>query len=718
MMYDDSEGYLRGLKRLKTLEGQQEMLFGLDMSPRDTFILSKVDSVDTRVLSKVGPAMALAPKGPTVLRIRSKYGREAAQAAYVEMPWYHTTAAFSQPGVEKRVTGYFYASGGAEMTLGRIKAAYPRTGAVVAKPVTREEAREALIRSGLGKISTLPVHALRPYPILDSGGEVCLSVNKHASNGFPVGGNLMDPDAVSKVLGLVASIEGELRGKSTDQVTAWYRRMQTEAPHLVACMGKAKSDHYSMAKIEGHKLRFYNVVGRQIALLIQQGTQVLEGYSNHMLEDKRVRTAQGVSLVRGGAEALVQQLDEQLAETGFAYSHVGDDSWVIVRSGEDVIMFSLDCTNFDLTQHSDTMAEIHLAVRDVLSKVSPTSAGLWYGLMRERLVVTSSSLVRLWKHAGPSGSPMQSKVNDMLMDVLLQRMEARRDEVLWGYDEEMSSFVFREGKKLGLEVRVENLRTVRAATLRDALHQFPFLYIGYYFYGEMGKISVIADLPRSLSQMQYPHSGWEKSKDVLQVKEAMRVGAILINWGVPPKVLEPAYNAVRAYGMVLLEDCITAGLTVKSDILLWAMDHGPGGATLEPTLRGMRDALSRDPRELWNTRDVPLQSQSRWVSVTWADEMDEEDQSEVVRLTGKDLLEVPAAGRLPKRALIGARPPPTHPTTGANDGRPAPTSRWAPDKPPVAHVERMSARTRRRDGLLARAFIEEQNELYDYSDSD
>jgi hypothetical protein len=103
----------------------------------------------------------------------------------------------------------------------------------------------------------------------------------------------------------------------------------------------------------------------------------------------------------------VDALQVQLDAHGCGFVHVGDDSLVVVKVGDQMVSFALDCSSFDLTQHGDCTKEVHDALRGVLEQVDAVAANIWHALARERVaVIVGGAAVRM-KHAGPSGMPLQ-----------------------------------------------------------------------------------------------------------------------------------------------------------------------------------------------------------------------------------------------------------------------------------------------------------------------
>lgn len=684
----------------KKVEEAQKVLGGLDMRVERTITIPRELTVCSAVHMKSGPSLAKAKIGVPVPRPRSAYAKALVNQAYGKLP---DTGFAAQSVVGASMRGKVYVEVGAEGALGRLAAAYPRVGMMPARPVTRGEAVAAVRRCGI-TLDHLPAHALRAYPLVPSEqGEAGITVNPNSDNGFPVLGKWSTPGAAKMCQELAVSVRKELL--LSRDVNAWLREAEDRRPWLVALRGKAKADYYSPEKIVEARVRFYNAFPRQMMLNMQIATQVLEHYARNILTEEGCTSGIGVSLVRGGAADLVAALDAQLHRAGVAYVHVGDDSWVAVKRGREVVMFALDCSNFDLTQHRAVTQEVHEAIREQLALVDEKAAALWHAYARERVVVTTGTLVRRFLHAGASGMPLQSKVNDVLMDVMLDRLAVELGD---RSESAIEQSVRRVGADMGFSVRLEQFAAVRAETLQEALELQPFLFIGYYFHVRGGEVRACADIPRTFAQVPYPALKWCKSDKELLVTEAMRLGSISLNLGMPTRELDAAFETFREEARALVQRALDAHGDVQDPRLRWAVQESPWALPAQSSLAGLLRAMDRDPAQLWMVREAELPSTSLWVAVegtSWADMVEAEEEPE---------------WRPPSLSVQGRTLPqgrvPTHPVTSRNDGRPPPTAVWGPNRPP-RDTWAPSARQRRRDGIARREF-EESLALWSEDDSD
>lgn len=699
------DGFRDYARTHKKVEEVQKVLGKLDMGLAPAIVIPKEYTVAANVLQKNGPSLAQAKTGVPEPRIRSAFAKSLINRAFGKLP---EKGIFSKEVVGQAMRSKVYVDAGTEGTLGRLALAYPSVGKAPSRPVTSGEARAALVRCGL-TMGHLPSHALRPYPLTPAEGEDGVTVNPNSDNGFPVLGKWSTPGAAAMAMGLATTIRRELQQEGDGE--KWLRNNELARPWLVAVRGKAKADYYSQEKVADGRMRFYNAFPRQTMLNMQVATQVLEGNARH-INNSDSHSGIGATLVRGGASDMVAALQRQLDERGTAYVHVGDDSWVLIKRGEKLYMFALDCSNFDLTQHGEVTVEVHEALRDELKRVDPLAAGLWYGYARERLVVVTGTQVRRFKHAGPSGMPLQSKINDVLMDVMIDRTLS----ALKGKDISavlLADTLAMQGKQMGFVVRLEQYWEGNAENIVDALAQNPFLFIGYYFHARGGGVRVCADVPRTFAQVPFPALKWAKNGRDLQITEAMRLGSISLNLGMPTAELEPAFATFREEAALLIQMTLDRFGEQEDPRLRWAVQESPWGSDTIPSLSGLLAAVKRDAGILWLTKEVELKSTSRLVGLGWADlvELDEQEEAEMARASTAR-----PRGLSVKAVQVRPGKVPTHPASLANDGRPPPTAVWAPNKPPRAQKEDTSGkRLRRRDGMARREF---QQELDDYSYSD
>jgi len=695
------EGFAARAKAFKEQQSAARVLAGLDMDLAPAIVVPRELTVDARVRGSSKPCLAVAKVGVPVPRVRTVEAKTLVNRVFAKLP---EEGRFSREAVGMVMKDKVYVDAGVEGALGRLELAYPARGCRPPMPTTREEAEVALGRCGL-RVRHMPVAALRPYPLVALDGEQSVTVNKRSDNGFPVLGTWGTPGAASLCASLAVSCREEIRREGDGE--RWLRKAELERPWLVAVKGKAKADYYTPDKVALARMRFYNAFPRQTTMIMQQATQPFELNSRSILQEGH--SGIGVTLVHGGAGDLVEALEKQLARSGEAYVHVGDDSWVVLRRGPRLIQFALDCSNFDLTQHSATTLEVDVALRKELEAIDPLAAGLWFGYARERLVVTTGSLVRRWRHAGPSGMPLQSKRNDVLMDVMINRT-LRRLEGTEADEETVAEVVAAVGRGLGFAVKLEQYGSRSAESLQDALQQQSFLFIGYYFHVRGGEVRVHADVPRTLAQVPYPSVKWYQKDGERTVMETMRLGSIALGLGLPSPELDEAFGEFRLAALELLDRVIAEFGDRTDESLRWAVAESPFGPDTAPSLKGLQRALQKDAGLLWLYKEPELPHTSIFLEParSWAD-LTLEEEAEMAQALG-GVIARPGENLSVRRVALPSGRVPTHPVTVGNDGRPPPTVVWAPDRAPRPRwddsVRLAGRRTRRRDGILAREFAQ------------
>lgn len=678
-------------------------------------------------------APGMADSGRVTMRRRAGCAMECVREAYLAAPDDASRQAVfgTKARLGKAMESKIMVNGGTENCVGRLSQAYPKLGSEVERPPTKEEVAEALRSCGLS-LEGAPASVLKPFAMYrqDTDPEDMKTIwaNPKAECGFPVLAKWSDEGTPEKVWGILKGVVPRLQAayQHDKQAGVWnfIRTLEAEEPWLTAVRGKCKTDCYSQEKIESFRLRFYNAFPKHFVLVMQQATQVLEEQARSVIDTPSGHSAQGVALVRGGADALITAMDEQLRLDGFAYIHVGDDTFCAVRLPGRVVLFSLDCSNFDLTQHAQATLPIHEAIRDQLSLVDPVAAQVWYAFARERVVVTHKRATLRWYHAGPSGLPCQSKVNDMLMDVVCQRI---RGEVSSFAREDLDVALQRIGADLHLSIRLEDYEVVDGVnTIRQALALTSFLFIGYYFYARENAVFVFADLPRQLAQMPYPSLKWTPDKGEHTVSDIIRLGSILMNMGSPPGELYASFYAMKAYVKTALLGLLKQGKDVVDTKLIWAVNNAFAGELVEPSVSGLLAALDRMD-QIWEVTQVepPLAGTSEFLSGNWADMVEKDEKEEIKMLNFKPVENRPRAAAVQRlKALrVAARPVPTHPVTLANIGRTTPTAVWGPDKPKVDRGdagmrEKRSARYERNAGQYSELFAHSEDSLYDDFEDD
>lgn len=726
MAYANEKEYRKKLVLAKTPEAMHAILNSkgtLDMTPVGSFLLPRNLVADPQTLNKSADKMwATSPPGNASFRSRSEPAMQVLKRTFPLLPEspFRKVEWATRALVAKAMRGKMSVDGGTVNTIGRLAKAYPKVGSTVSEPPSKAEVRTAIINCGQS-LDNAPKSVLKPFPILTTEMDQGLRINQKATSGFPALKNWAFNGVPELVLGIHKGMKVDLerayKADKTYGVWNLIREWEQTQPWLVACMGKCKADCYSPEKVEQLMMRFYNALPRQATLLMQTATQVYEEQSRNLLEQVGGTSSQGLSLVRGGASDLIDALDIQIMMHGHAHTHVGDDTWVIVKVMKKIYMFSIDCSNFDITQHSEATAEIHAQMRDQLAKIDPIAAQVWYAYMRERLVVTVKNVAYQWKHGGPSGSPMQSKVNDVFMDVYCQRVLQDPLQVL---DRDgLERYLIRLGKELHLDVRLEDYEVVEATSLREALEEVSFLFVGYRFYAENKHVYVYTDIARAMAQFPYPSLKWTQKRNEFEVNEAARMGSIVMNMGRPPQELKKFHDTMVANVVAYIDKAISEFGDVVDEKLIWAVQANPMGAEAQPSLVGLREALTRTDALWADTQNEPEMKGSSTFLTEWADQMDEQDAKEAAA-KGFTVVTRPGASlRLSnlKQLRAQARRVSTKAFQLKNLGRQAPTQVWGPDKPKRSLDEapltmRGRGKTNRRDAQ----FYDEMSESYGSGD--
>lgn len=661
---------------------------GLDLLPAKTVMAPARYSCDPQRQVRSDMFMWTSPGGPLQLRVRSGEAYAAGNAFYERLPTQADLAAgafdpaysvFSREHVAAKAKDKIFATGSTWDTVGRLLKAVPRRGSVITHPVTRAEARRALRNCGLDIASQGTV----PGPLLlaDLRQPGRFMINTHSDNGCPVGGKWDTPGAADLCESLALAFEVQLRnlrhktdaGVTRAKVQEHMRGLMDRMPWLVAFTGKCKGDYYSLTKIRDAGLRFYNVVPRHLALNMQTVTKPLGAVKTSVLQGGH--SAMGVSMHHGGAAAMVARMQVMLDDKGYAYVHVGDDTFFAMKRRDGrVVMWSADCSNFDLTQHGDMTKEVHLALFDMLALIEPGAAALWYALARERLVTCFGGGAFIFQHCGPSGLQLQSYVNDMIMQVFCERLTALIDPDTVGDRAALDTKMREVAVGLGLTVRLEDYAATDGRTLQQALAQVPFLFIGYYFHTDpVHGVTVCADVARTLSQLRYPKA-WEKNQQVFRTKEVVRLASIGLNLGMPLECLREAFFGYQWQIGGRLAGELDRGANLDPGALHWMQVVTETGPDPQGTMRGLQAAVERvfnDPASLWVT---PAASDTSAIP-------DLGGESTLVGLDGEAA--VAALSWPPKKRAVLILPiATTHPVTDKNWARPAPTARWGPNKPP------------------------------------
>lgn len=592
---DEKLGTLKGKRSLENVIGFYKDILGAEVV--SSFIVDPEQTVDPM---NRDPKNAMASLGHAQVENlhfiqRSAYAYRVTTAIWRTLTDDAPFPFMGRAAVRDAMTKLFYVIMGPYMFRGRLERYLkPNFCHTPNRPITAAEARVSKVSGG----HILPcyggvVQPPAPYTIYPGTFPDATPVesNIHADNGFPVGGTWSTPGAQDKVHSILEGIIEELTEAIGSEVEPlaiariaeqFVYRYQKEKPSLVATKAKCKADYINESKVLSQQGRFYNVLPRQFVLLMQMATQPYEKNTRSIMEDPLLHSAQKLVLVRGGANYLVEALDEQLHKDDYAYVHVGDDSWVAYRRPDNQIcMFALDCSAFDLTQHRTVMRAVHEAFRDDLAQIDPVAAGIWYAFMRQRLTVMEQTATILVKDGGPSGNPMQSKVNDVAMDVLIRRTI----EKLTGNETEASlnKLLGRVGADMGFKIKLEQFHVFDKPTIAEGLELRPFQFVGFYFYRRSsGLVYPFIDLPRMMSQLPYPGGGKrENDNSKFAQKEAVRLASTALGTGIAPEGYA-AQEALFQETSALLASAVANSVDGLDEVdLEWQMQSDVHALSLE-----------------------------------------------------------------------------------------------------------------------------------------
>lgn len=258
--------------------------------------------------------------------------------------------------------------------------------------------------------------------------------------------------------------------------------------------------------------------------------------------------------------------------------------------------------------------------------------------------------------------------------------------------------VERVGTAMGFRVKLGQFHVTselgRPAWWQDALVEKPFQFVGYYFWadivepGPWRSVYVFSDLPRVLSQMPYPRRHQKKGMQ-FEVTEALRLGNICLNAGIPPEELLPAFALWRKEVRLLLEQVKQKYRVDTLEGVEWDINYTELGVPVEKSINGLLLALAKSPVEHWCDPKVDYRSLDESANVDQATA----GLATLVKASYKpeDRMLAKYAGDImagliapfPRVSYVGnLAPRETHfPASMDNDGRPPPTAVWAADKP-------------------------------------
>jgi len=549
----------------------------------------------------------------------------------------------SKAEVIHRTTTYFMVAGGTQWCMGRLAKALPEP-TVGLSPVTAAEADAAYESCGFYHGSkTWTAMRTNPFdmdgyselwPLVKAGQGHAVEINMNADLGHPYYEKAEDPDALARCLQMTQWMQTTFRGNAGTM----YRDCLVSKPSAVLFVGKTKTDIYSREKILAQELRFYVVTPGHLKFYLGQATQPFGGAKTSLMDiyhqfkddvsplleyatlssdlavrdrfwrtgrfleySKQLRSAQKMGLTGICPEVIIYALDNQLREYGWGYLHCGDDSFAVIMTSfldgdtwrPRLVIFKLDMSNFDLTQRTPIMERIHLRLYEGLRMIDQDRAEVMAEVWRKKLVNFHSTACAYFTSLNASGIPLQSEVNDMVMDVFMQRLVKRVQvrhpmRIVAGRitypllaKASLVDHIREAAHGLGLVAKLEDYQQISysycVGNVADfdelvgdsaELYHFPlmncftegglrFSFLGYTFIGNsargvtMGlapgqptptfvttygperddRVSVVADLPRFCTNVLYGSTPWIKDRDAFECYDMQRLVGSLINIG-------------------------------------------------------------------------------------------------------------------------------------------------------------------------------------------
>jgi hypothetical protein len=467
---------------------------------------------------------------------------------------------------------------------------------------TRDEVEKALWLSGQTVIGSVTPVSLDP----DSNNVV--RINRHARAGLPTLGRKEERN-VSICLEIAKNIRaGVSKCADYSEAHRFMRLLADQQPELVTALAVAKEDYYSVSKFISNQCRLYTVMPLALQLAMAPAAQAYErqcinaSFMGPVGEDRygdeRCRgftSAQSATLYRGGFEKLVVPHVRYMEKTNkSSYLTCGDDCLFMVPLGyNNSITFKLDCKHFDIGQCSEVLAPLVGVMRSDMEKIDVVGARIWASYYSERnLLVGQINVVT--KDMGPSGTMLQSKVNNPLATILCERVKIAVDQLLQyhfpggkprnGFPTKggqadqifemfptvggvtdyslITKIVHQVGASLGFVCKVERItRSFTMSTEFDLYAKYfssPVPYLGYehYYDYDTDSLTTTVDLARWAAQAQLPKRKFDMRVDpaVDQQYLLVRMTTLAFNTGIVPSFARDAQAQVFEKLEVLLSE--------------------------------------------------------------------------------------------------------------------------------------------------------------------
>jgi len=388
------------------------------------------------------------------------------------------------------------------------------------------------------------------------------------------------------------------------------RLLADQQPELVTALAVAKEDYYTIEKFITNQCRLYTVMPLCLQLAMAPATQAYDQQCVNAVslarEDKygdgRYRgftSAQGATLYRYGFYKLMLphvKYMEQFKKC--SYVTCGDDILFMVPLGRhNSVIFKIDCKHFDIGQCHEVLGPLVAVMREDMEKIDKPGARVWGSYYSERNILVGQINVST-RDMGPSGTTLQSKVNNPLATILCERVKTAVDRLLehhfpagvprngfltqGGESDQIEELfpssdagernfsaitdvVRQAGASLGFICKVE--RVTMSFTMRpdrNILAKYfshPVPYLGYEHYYEWNTSVVVSgvDLSRWLAQAQFPKRKFDPAKEPVQDLQYLlvRMTTLAFNTGIVPDFAKSARSQIFNSLEQQLEDFCT-----------------------------------------------------------------------------------------------------------------------------------------------------------------
>lgn len=629
----------------------------------------------------------------------STIGRKFVYAVWKTLPKAGPYPEFTQPGASFKFGDTAYVEQCSNVcSLGRYLAAMPSEKSMTpigAIPVSPGEAAMAFESSGKALKSIWGTGKLRPRAWYEGEStEPPLEINMNATLGFPyLVSPAKDPGALQKCLersrgyyniykaagdAAVSSYDSEYEKRAAFQkgVVKKFRELEQSNPEDFTHLSKTKEDFNSRKKIMNGMLRPYTATAKIQTFMCARAMQPIAAVKRTYLDGSN--SLQGITLQHGGAHKVIDEMDRRLKGMPFSkvaveYFTMGDDNLLVGRIpgekgrdawGDPVFDFFVtegDVTSYDIGQDASIFHEIHREGARQLALVDQVGGAVWYATVRERSLLIAETIAVRVKHCGPSGLPGQSElINDPGAQVLMQRYKTRLltagPEDL--YNEEWVNAQWTAAcKTMCLDGRLERFQIIRGASVLDALETHRFKFAGYmWFRHKTGRAAVHAALDRGLVQMKI---GGLRERDQRQfaMKEASRIAATVLGWGVPPPELLHAHQVAVAHAEELLLKVMAFEVSKELPLPWLDGQESVVAPAIPKTLSGLLAAIQRPPEVLWLRAEGETDPLFFYVKEAAIAEKTAR-QVQMVRAVATRIRAMPARGVGPRSA---GRTPPTAP---------------------------------------------------------